>query len=1247
MADDRTTRIGRDVNITGGDFVAGDKHVYQTGPIPEELTPEELAAIESRYRTQVAERYNRLGFAGLGIGDTRLSDVALDDVFVRLTLTVEKTVREPIPPEEWEREESSRNPFRRGEKKEDERPRERTVITHEPIALGDALTQHALIVGEPGAGKSTLLRWLAVTFAAGRQREADRLGPQADADRLPLLVELGRLPEAYLQANSRETPNWKVFLPEYLTKQPTFDNIPAALLEQALAAGRCLLLCDGLDEIADLSARRRLADSLAEYTRSSHNRLVLSSRPAGVSGSEGALGARFQRLTIQRFTPEDVRRFFGFLYAQDLELTRSEQASETDALFRAVEGAPKTLELATTPLLATLLFLVWRREGDLPERRVELYELCCRMLIESWEAHHDVAYTGVLADIGWERHLRLLAPLAYAIHNGGQRTDAPAGELIPVLAQAMQAEGLAPPASATLEAEKFLRTLSLRSGLLQFLGGNRYGFPHLTFQEYLAARHIAAQPDPDYIDLVMVDLHKAWWREVHLLVIGHLGSGSEGAEKVSRLLHLILNLYHPPSRLLRSQRLDPWVPDWLNYLVKTYENHPILQWPVYTLALAIVLPPALPALLMKFQATHVQWQLERRLAWMLRREFLFATASFFDCSVLGVTAQLRISLSDQAKRLLIQAVFDPGRLEKGDTGLHAVSARNLVRLGEVSEDVVRGLVEALDDSASDVRCAAADNLGELGEASEIVVAGLVAMLGDPEFDVQQAAADSLAKLGNVSDEVSVALAATLDYSDTSGLSNTFLRGRAADCLGELGQTDPNVLDGLLKALGDSEWYVRDAAARALGKLKHASPEIISALLRALGDPDEVVVSSVASSLRLLEQPSPEARDSLVQSYGDSNALLGSLGDNEWSVTKEAIGSLISLGHVFPSLTETLMINLRTSEGQTREGIAICLAWLGQTSIDVMETLVRTLDVANGHMREQAAQSLGEFERPAPKVLQALAAALGDSDPEVRKAAASSLGKLGQASPRIINALTVTLEDPVDAVQEAAFISLMQLGRVSDVDMVDALGSAGWPMNWAAAKSLARLRQVSNDALTALIEMLGHWDWEVRDAASSILVDLEGISNDIKPKLVAELSNSDENVRAGAARSLGKFDLQEESELCGVLIALNRRLHDRNDDVRRAALTSIRRLLDGRQIPGYRWVPIRERRERARKRRILGYWVVGISLGLLVAWVAAGVATYWQVDPFIERFVTYALALVALAAGGVQVLGWLRRPPWDR
>lgn len=73
-------------------------------------------------------------------------------------------------------------------------------------------------------------------------------------------------------------------------------------------------------------------------------------------------------------------------------------------------------------------------------------------------------------------------------------------------------------------------------------------------QEYLAARHIAAQPDPASINLVMEHLHDAWWQEVYLLTIGRLGSDQDGAAQAATLLRTILHRYRPPSRLLRSSR---------------------------------------------------------------------------------------------------------------------------------------------------------------------------------------------------------------------------------------------------------------------------------------------------------------------------------------------------------------------------------------------------------------------------------------------------------------------------------------------------------------------------------------------------------------------------------------------------------------------------------------------------------------------------------------------------------------------
>lgn len=224
----------------GQDIRIGDT-IYQLPP-PEPET--DLVAAEARYREQVVATYNRLGFSGFPEADLVLTEVPLDKVFVRLSLTVEKVVRVR---DGDERAESGERPETApwGQDVKERRERDRIVRIQEPVTLAAALSKNVLIVGEPGAGKSTLLRWLAVTYAQGRQREAERLGPEAESDRLPVYVELGHLPDTYLRGEGGKTPNWKELLPELIAEHQAFDADAGPVLAQALADGRCLVLAMG------------------------------------------------------------------------------------------------------------------------------------------------------------------------------------------------------------------------------------------------------------------------------------------------------------------------------------------------------------------------------------------------------------------------------------------------------------------------------------------------------------------------------------------------------------------------------------------------------------------------------------------------------------------------------------------------------------------------------------------------------------------------------------------------------------------------------------------------------------------------------------------------------------------------------------------------------------------------------------------------------------------------------------------
>lgn len=66
-------------------------------------------------------------------------------------------------------------------------------------------------------------------------------------------------------------------------------------------------------------------------------------------------------------------------------------------------------------------------------------------------------------------------------------------------------------------AEQFLETVRGKTGILVERGKQRYGFLHLTFEEYFAARELEKRKDRD--DFIQAHLHHPRWREVIYLLL--------------------------------------------------------------------------------------------------------------------------------------------------------------------------------------------------------------------------------------------------------------------------------------------------------------------------------------------------------------------------------------------------------------------------------------------------------------------------------------------------------------------------------------------------------------------------------------------------------------------------------------------------------------------------------------------------------------------------------------------------------
>ena len=89
------------------------------------------------------------------------------------------------------------------------------------------------------------------------------------------------------------------------------------------------------------------------------------------------------------------------------------------------------------------------------------------------------------------------------------------------------------------DAESFLDEQELRSGLLVHRHSKSYRFVHLTFQEYLAAWHLANRDLPRTLAVVEGHLRDPRWFETLQLLGGELANGSD--EYLDRYVSAILD----------------------------------------------------------------------------------------------------------------------------------------------------------------------------------------------------------------------------------------------------------------------------------------------------------------------------------------------------------------------------------------------------------------------------------------------------------------------------------------------------------------------------------------------------------------------------------------------------------------------------------------------------------------------------------------------------------------------------------
>ena len=370
-------------------------------------------------------------------------------------------------------------------------------VTEERVAGESAVKKYKklIVLGKPGSGKTTFLKHLALQCNEG--------------------IFMPHLVPIFLNLKYfSETPNSPLLL-EYIGQVFFECGINTEQIQELFVNKSVLLLLDGLDEVKNEHYERTLKE-IRNLSRIYYdNYFIISCRIAAKEYSYDVLD-KFTEVELADFNEEQIEWFISRWFED-----KNKKVIQAEEVVKALKNNYRLSQLAVTPLLLTLICLVFEEKCTAPNNRSELYTEGMEILLSKWDAKRGIRREQVYQELSLQKKKDLLSYIAFKTFKDKDFffTQKEVKSYIQEYIQNLRRNAEREQKDIELDSETILHAIEAHHGLLVERAKGIYSFSHLTFHEYFNAREINIRKRPQekaFQDLAD-NLSDSYWREVFLL----------------------------------------------------------------------------------------------------------------------------------------------------------------------------------------------------------------------------------------------------------------------------------------------------------------------------------------------------------------------------------------------------------------------------------------------------------------------------------------------------------------------------------------------------------------------------------------------------------------------------------------------------------------------------------------------------------------------------------------------------------